>query len=62
MSLIYILIVVALIGFFVWILNQIEQIPANFKKIINLVALVVTVLWLLQAFGILGAIWDVRIR
>ena len=35
---------------------------AKIKKIINVVVVIVVVIWLLQQFGLLGSLRDVRIR
>ena len=35
---------------------------AKIKTILNVVVVIVVVVWLLQAFGVLGSLRDVRIR
>jgi hypothetical protein len=35
---------------------------SKIKTIINVVVVIVVVVWLLQAFGVLGSLRDVRIR
>ena len=35
---------------------------SKIKTIINVVVVIVVVIWLLQAFGVLGSLHDVRVR
>jgi hypothetical protein len=35
---------------------------AKIKKILNIVVVIVVIVWLLQAFGVLGSIKGLRIR
>ncbi len=35
---------------------------SKIKTILNVVVVIVVVIWLLQAFGVLGSLRDVRIR
>jgi uncharacterized membrane protein YwzB len=61
MSLLAIVVVLFVIGLLMWALNQFP-IDAMIKKIIYVVVVVFVVIWLLQSFGLLGAIGDIRIK
>lgn len=60
MSLIGILVVIVVVGVLLWAAEQIPLDPVV-KRILQVVVVLVLVLWLLQAFGLLGAA-DIRIR
>ena len=51
MSLVSLLITIAIIGVFVWLLTQLPM-PAPFKNVIIGVALLLVLLWLLKLLGI----------
>jgi hypothetical protein len=53
MSLISIIVVLCVVGVLVWLATTYIPMPPTFKKLIVGVAVVVTVLWLLNVFGIL---------
>lgn len=56
MSLIMILVVLCVVGVLVWLATTYIPMPPTFKKLIIGVAVVVTVLWLLQVFGVLDLV------
>ena len=62
MSIITILIVLVIFGVILWLVNTYIPIDGKIKNIINIVAVIFIVLWLLQAFGLLGALGNVRIK
>jgi uncharacterized BrkB/YihY/UPF0761 family membrane protein len=49
---IYVIIVLALVGVGLWAINTYLPLQPPFKTIINVVALIATVLWLLAGFGL----------
>ena len=61
MSLIALLIVLALIGLFVYLLTAFIPMPQQFKTLIVVVAIVIALLFVLQALGFLGAISSVQV-
>ena len=61
MSLISLLVVLILVGFALWLVQQIP-IDATIKRIIQGVVILFIVLWLLQAVGLVGSLGDIRIR
>jgi hypothetical protein len=61
MSIISILVTIAVVGLLLWLVNSFIPMEGNVKRILNGVVIVLLVLWLLQAFGILGSIGGVRV-
>jgi hypothetical protein len=58
MSLIGLILTLVVVGVLLWLLNNYVPTDSKIKTVIN----VVVVIWLLQAFGVLGSLRDVRIR
>jgi hypothetical protein len=58
MSLIGLILALVVVGGLLWLLNNYVPMDSKIKTIIN----VVVVIWLLQAFGVLGSLRDVRIQ
>jgi len=50
------------VGVLLWILNNYVPMDAKIKRIINIVVVIVVVIWLLQVFGLLGSLQNIRIR
>lgn len=59
MSLISLLLVLCLIGVLAWALTTFLPMPANIKTLIVIVCGIVALLYVVQAFGLLGA--DIRV-
>ena len=57
-SLIGLILALVVVGVLLWLLNNYVPMDSKIKTIIN----VVVVIWLLQAFGVLGSLRDVRIQ
>jgi hypothetical protein len=56
MSILYIILVLALIGVALWVLNtQVPWIDPTIKRIINVVVFIAIVIWLMKVFGL----WDI---
>ena len=62
MSLISILVALVVAGVVLWLVNTYIPMDAKIKTIINVVVVIVVVIWLLQAFGVLGNINEIRIK
>jgi hypothetical protein len=62
MSLIGLILTLVVVGVLLWLLNNYVPMDSKIKTIINAVVVIVVVIWLLQVFGVLGALRDVRIR
>lgn len=45
-----------------WLLNNYIPMDGKIKRILNVVVVIVVVIWLLQAFGLLGSLQNIRIR
>ncbi|HBG60665.1 MAG: hypothetical protein A2306_01605 [Omnitrophica WOR_2 bacterium RIFOXYB2_FULL_38_16] len=62
MSLISIVITLVVVGVLLWVVNTYIPMDGKIKQILNIVVIIVVAIWLLQSFGILGNIGDIRIR
>jgi len=62
MSLIGLIITLVVVGGLLWLLNSYVPMDSKIKRILNVVVVIVVVIWLLQAFGVLGSLRDLRIR
>lgn len=62
MSLIGLIVVLALVGFALWLINTMIPMDPKIKTVINAIVVVAICLWLLQSFGLLGPIGEIRIR
>jgi hypothetical protein len=62
MSLIGLILTLVVVGVLLWLLNNYVPMDSKIKTIINAVVVIVVVIWLLQVFGVLGSLHDVRIR
>ena len=61
MSLITIIVVLIVVGVLLWLVNNYIPMDGKIKGILNAVVVIVVVLWLLQAFGLLTSLQDIRI-
>jgi hypothetical protein len=55
-SMIGILVTLVIIGLLLWLVNNYIPMDAKIKSILNVVIVIAVVIWLLQAFGLLGGI------
>ena len=62
MSLMGLIITLVVVGVLLWLLNNYVPMDAKIKSILNVVVVIVVVIWLLQAFGLLGSLQNIRIR
>ncbi len=62
MSLIGLVITLVVVGVVLWLLNNYVPMDAKIKSIINVVVVIVVVIWVLQSFGVLGSLQNIRIR
>ena len=62
MSLIGLLMTLVVVGVLLWLLNNYVPMDGKIKSIINAVVVIVVVVWLLQAFGVMGSLQNIRIR
>ena len=61
MSLITIIVTLIIVGVLLWLVNTYIPMDGKIKKILNIAVVVVVVFWLLNVFGVLGHLHDVRI-
>jgi len=62
MSLISVVVALIVVGVILWAVNSYIPMDSKIKSILNVVVVVVVAIWLLQSFGVLGNVNDVRIR
>ena len=62
MSLIGIILTLVVVGVLLSLLNNYIPMDGKIKSILNAVVVIVVVIWLLQAFGIIGSLQNIRIR
>ena len=61
MSLLTVVMVIVVVGVLLWALNNFIPMDGKIKSILNAVVVIVLILWLLQAFGIIGSLGAVRV-
>jgi Flp pilus assembly protein TadB len=61
MPLIQLIIVLAIVGVILWLINSYIPMQTTIKKILNVVVVVAVVVWLLSVFGVIGNISAIRI-
>lgn len=61
MPLLTVIIVLIVVGVLLWLINTYIPMQGTIKGLLNAVVVIVVVLWLLQAFGLLGDIAGIRI-
>lgn len=62
MSLLAIVITLIVIGVLLWLMETYLPLDQTIKRIIQGLVIIVTVVWLLQVFGLLGSLNQVRIN
>jgi cation transporter-like permease len=61
MSLLTLIVVLIVVGVLLWLVNNYVPMDGKIKSILNAVVVILVVLWLLQAFGLLGPIGNIRL-
>ena len=61
MSLVTLVVTLIVVGVSLWLINSYIPMDGKIKKILNIAVVVVVVLWLLNVFGVLGHLRDVRV-
>lgn len=62
MSLIGLVLTLVAVGVLLWLVNNYIPMDGKIKRILNVVVVIVVVIWLLQAFGLIGSLQNIRIR
>jgi hypothetical protein len=60
--LINIIVVLIVVGVLLWLVNNYIPMDSKIKSILNAVVVICVVIWLLQAFGVIGSLNSVGIR
>jgi hypothetical protein len=61
MTLMNIAVVLVVVGVLLWLVNTYIPMAGGMKSLLNVVAFVVVLVWLLQGFGVMGPITGVHI-
>lgn len=61
MPLLNIVIILIVVGVLLWLVNNYIPMDGKIRSILNAIVVIVVVLWLLQAFGLLGSLGGVRV-
>ncbi len=61
MSIITLIIVLAIVGFILWLINTKVPMQPTIKTIINIVVVILVIIWVLKALGVWGAVAAARI-
>jgi hypothetical protein len=62
MDIVNIIVVLVAVGVILWLVNTYIPMDGKIKSILNVVIVIVVVIWVLQAFGILGSLRNINIR
>ena len=62
MSLIGLVLTLVVVGVLLWLLNNYVPMDGKIKSIVNIVVIIVVAIWVLQSFGLLGSLQNIRIR
>jgi hypothetical protein len=62
MDLLSLAIVIIIAGVLLWAVNTYIPMEAKIKQLLNIVVIIVIVLWLLQTFGVLPSVGNIRLR
>jgi hypothetical protein len=59
--LVHVVLVLIVVGVILWLINRFIPMQSTIKSILNAVVVIVVVLWLLQVFGLIGPISNIRV-
>jgi len=62
MDLVTVVITLIVVGVVLWAINRYIPMASSIKNILNIVVVIVVVLWLLQGFGVLSSLHNVKIN
>jgi len=62
MSLIGLIVTLVIVGLILWLINNYIPMDQKIKTILNVAVVIIVILWLIQAFGLLGPLGDIKIR
>lgn len=61
MTLIHVVVILIVVGVFLWLINTFIPMQSTIKSLLNGVVVIVVVLWLLEVFGLIGTIEHMRV-
>ncbi|MFZ0676776.1 Thivi_2564 family membrane protein [Candidatus Binatus sp.] len=61
MTLVNIVVILVVIGLVMWLINTYIPMAGAIKSLLNIVVFVVVLIWVLQTFGLIGAILGLKI-
>ena len=62
MLLMNVVLTLIVVGVLLWLINTYIPMDNKIKSILNAVVVIVVVIWLLQGYGVIGSVHDVRIK
>ncbi len=62
MSLVSIVIALIVVGVLLWLINTYIPMDNKIRSILNGVVIIIVVIWLLQAFGVMGSLNNVSVN
>lgn len=62
MSLLTIVVVLVVAGVGLWLINNYIPMDGKIKSLLNIVVVIVVIIWLLQAFGIMGSLSEFKLN
>ena len=62
MSLITVIIILIIAGVVLWLINSFIPMDSKVKTILNAVVVIAILIWLLQAFGLIGSVGNIGIK
>jgi hypothetical protein len=60
--LVHVVLILIVVGVLLYLVNNYIPMDGKIKSILNAVVVILVILWLLQAFGIIGALGGVTVR
>jgi hypothetical protein len=60
--LVHVVLVLIVVGILLYLVNNYIPMDGKIKNILNAVVVILVILWLLQAFGLIGALGGVTVR
>lgn len=61
MSLLSIILVIVVVGVLLWAINSFVPMDSKVKSILNIVVVLLLIFWLLQAFGLIQGLANIRV-
>jgi hypothetical protein len=61
MPLINLVVVLIVVGVLLWLVNSFIPMDRKIKQILNIVVVIAVVIWLLQVFGVIGSLGNIRV-